>query len=409
MRTTMIPALLLAAEWWICFLFAAVGPAAEPPAAAAAGPDAPVPNAAVIHWQAFAVMPQPLAEPLKTKYDAAVAAPAAPVPADLEPVIEGFRLALGELHRAARVAPCDWNLDYEAGVGCLLPHLEKARTLSKGALLRARLSFAKGKTDEAVADVLAVLKLARDCGRSPVLVSLLVDAAIEKSAGEVLAANLGRLSPAQLDGLAAALDGLPAPPAVAECVRQEGRMFGDWLGRRIDAEAARVADPQAGGRVLEGLLESMLPAADARQTRERERLEKLSVADVRESLRLLREDYARFAEIAGLPMPDRRERFAEIEKRPAATAGPAPNPRFLSALLLPAVSKVCERGDDAFVRRRLLAAAIDVRRRGPDAVRGLTLPGHGAIEHRATAAGFELRCQPDGTGEPVVLEVGPGA
>ena len=171
--------------------FSAVLTAAERPAAAAAT----IPNAAVIYWQAFAQLPAPLAEPQKAKYEAAVTNPSAPVADDLKPIIASFAGSLAELHRAARVAACDWNLDYEAGPECLLPHFEKARALSKAALLRARLGFAAGKTDEAVADVVAVLKLARDCGSSPVLISLLVDAAIEKSATEVLEANLARLSP----------------------------------------------------------------------------------------------------------------------------------------------------------------------------------------------------------------------
>lgn len=384
--------------------------AAEPTGNAAAA----VPNAAVIHWQAFALMPQPAAEPLKAKYDAAIAAPAAPVPADLEPVVEGFRLALGELHRAARVSPCDWNLDYEAGAGCLLPHLEKARTLAKAALLRARLRFADGKTDDAIADVLAVLKLARDCGRSPVLVSLLVDAAIEKSAADVLAANLGRLSPAQLDGLAAALAGLPATPTMENCLRHEGHMFGDWLAGIIEAEAAKVDDPRAGGRVLAAVLARVqgdMPTAEPQDAGKGQLLDTLSVADVRESLRLLREDYARLAAIAGQPAADRTGRLAELEAgaaKPVATAPREQALRILAAQILPAVSKACERADEAHVRRELLSAAVDVRRHGPDAVRGKAVPGHGTIEHRGKGEGFELRCQPGSTKTPVVLAVGPG-
>jgi len=91
--------------------------AAERPAAAAA------PNAAVVYWQAFALLPEPLAEPEKAKYEAAVANPAAPVADDLAPIIAKFDDALGQLHRATKIAACDWNLDYEAGVEGLLPHL----------------------------------------------------------------------------------------------------------------------------------------------------------------------------------------------------------------------------------------------------------------------------------------------
>jgi len=86
--------------------FSTALPAAEKPAAATA------PNAAVVYWQAFALLPEPLAEPEETKYEAAVANPAAPVTDDLRPIVAKFNNSLGQLHRAARIAACDWNPDY---------------------------------------------------------------------------------------------------------------------------------------------------------------------------------------------------------------------------------------------------------------------------------------------------------
>jgi hypothetical protein len=338
--------------------FSGVLAAGERPAAAAAT----VPNAAVIYWQAFALLPAPLVEPQKAKYEAAVANPAAPVADDLKPIVASFAGSLAELHRAARVAACDWTLDYEAGAECCLPHLEKARALSKAALLRARLGFATGKTDEAVADVVAVLKLARDCGSSPVLISLLVDAAIEKSATEVLEVNLARLSPEQLDRLAKAIDALPATPSVADCIRHEGKMFGDWMARVIDAEAAKVADPKAGGKVLAALF-PLVPADD--EAERRKLFDLLSVADVRESLRLARADYEQAAAIADLPAAERRSRWADFEAG-IAKAGPAGSReqamRAISSMFVPATAKVCEKVDEANVRRQLLLQAIKAKR-----------------------------------------------
>jgi hypothetical protein len=339
--------------------FSGVLAAGERPAAAAAT----VPNAAVIYWQAFALLPAPLVEPQKAKYEAAVANPAAPVADDLKPIVASFAGSLAELHRAARVAACDWTLDYEAGAECCLPHLEKARALSKAALLRARLGFATGKTDEAVADVVAVLKLARDCGSSPVLISLLVDAAIEKSATEVLEANLARLSPEQLDRLAQAIEALPATPSVADCMRQEGKNFGDWMARVIDAEAAKVDGPKAGGKVLAALFARAF--GDANEAERRKLPDLLSVADVRESLRLARTDYEQAAAIADLPAAERRSRWADFEAG-ISKAGPAGSReqamRAISSMFIPAAAKVCEKVDEANVRRQLLLQAIKAKR-----------------------------------------------
>jgi hypothetical protein len=93
---------------------------------------------------------------------------------------------LHELHRARAVVPCDWQLDMAAGAGLILPHVDKAVELSRVALLRARQRFASGETDAALSDVLAVFKLARDCGSSPLVISMYVDSAIEESATDVL-------------------------------------------------------------------------------------------------------------------------------------------------------------------------------------------------------------------------------
>ncbi len=318
--------------------------AADPSAGAAAAS----PNAAVIYWQAFAAMPT-LEGEQKTKYEAAIKTTTEPVSDDLRPIVARFDTALRELHRARGVPACDWNLDYGAGPELLLPHLQKARDLSRAALLRARLRFAAEAADAAVSDVVAVLKMARDCGGSPVLVSLLVDIVMENMATEVLAANLPKLTPQQLDGLSAAWKTLPTTPLMADCVQLEGRLFGDWIERLLNTEAAKVNDPQAGGQVLEAMFQrlqadgSSTDANDAEAAQRRKLLESATVADVRESLRLLRADYAELTRIAALAPAERRARCAEFDAKLAAGRKSALREdalRALSHVCLPAIAKV---------------------------------------------------------------------
>ena len=97
----------------------------------------PVPNAAVIYWQAFSELPELLAETEKEVYEAAAANPNALESAELKPIVARFEPALHDLHRAVRVPVCDWNLDYDAGPECRLPHIQSARALAKAALVRA--------------------------------------------------------------------------------------------------------------------------------------------------------------------------------------------------------------------------------------------------------------------------------
>jgi len=383
--------------------------AADPPA----GGGAASPNAAVFYWQAFAALPT-LEGDQKAKYEAAIKSATEPVSDDLQPIVARFDTALRELHRARGVAVCDWNLNYDDGPMLLLPHLQKARELSRAALLRARLRFAAQATDDAVADVVAVLKMARDCGRSRVLVSLLVDIAIEHMATEVITANLACLSPQQLDSLAAALKTLPATPSGADCIRLEGQIFGDWMERFIDAEAAKLDDPKAGGKVLDSLLTltnggSPTDANEADAAQRRKLLESLTVADVRESLRRLRADYAQLAQIASLPPAERRGRWTEFETQLAETQNSTERTdvfRALSRLFLPAIGKVADREDQFHVRQQLVQLAIQVQRHGPDAIKGAAVPNHGPVEYRQTGAGFELRCQPGSAEKPEVLQVG---
>jgi hypothetical protein len=184
------------------------------------------PNAAVIYWQAFASMPR-LNEEEENKFLAAAKSPTEPVSDDLRQIIARFNYALQELHRARGVTSCNWDLNYSHGILLQLPHLDQARKLARAALLRARLRFVAKETDEAIADVGAVLKMARDCGNSPLIVSLLVGFHIEDMATDVLAENLATLSSPELDLLSVKLKTLPATPSMADCERLERQFMGE--------------------------------------------------------------------------------------------------------------------------------------------------------------------------------------
>lgn len=411
-QTALVPAPLLAAET------SATAPAAPLAAEPSTSFPAANPNAAVIYWQAFAAIPT-LEGEQKTKYEAAIKTLTEPPGDGVQLIVAQFDMALRQLHRAGQVKVCDWNLEYNDGLGMLLPHLGKARELGDAALLRARLRFAAKATDDAVADVVAALKLARDCGSSPVIICELVALSIEKKATDVLVANLGSLSSQQLDRLAAELKALPETPSVADCLRLEGRLFGDWTERFIDAEAAKNKDPKAGGKIMESLLTQVgdqnLRAGDGAEAEQfRKLLDSLTVADVRESLRVARTNYAELARITELrPAERRRRRLAEFEDRMAAIRqAPKRKPEdlmhVLSTLFLPAVSKVTERADQFQVRQQLLLLAIQVQRDGPQSLRNAAVPDHGPVEYRQAADGFELRCRPASAEAPEVLRVGKG-
>ena len=290
-----------------------------------------------------------------------------------------------------------------------MPHLQKARELARVALLRARLRFAAGETDAAIIDVLDVYKMARDCGCQPILIAFLVDVAIEKMTNDVLAAHLPLLKPEQLDSLAAELQKLPPTSSVASCIQSEERMFGDWLDRRIHAEAAKLNDPQAGGKLLRilgadtGLESELQPKPDdAEGKRKADLLLSLTVAEVRASLKQMRADYAELGAIATLPVAEQAPRLKKLEdalsearkltKREDAV-------RYFSTTLLPTVSNVLLREDQFLTRRGLMEQAIRVQRQGATALQPVRSQ---RVEHKKTANGFELRC-PAGNSEEVLI------
>jgi len=367
------------------------------------------PNSAVVYWQAFAAIPN-LKDEQKKVLEMATASTTAPFNDDVKPILAQYRVALHELHRARSITPCDWNLDLDAGPELLLPHLQKARELSRVALLQARMRFAAGESDAAVNDVLDVFKLGRDCGCQPILIAFLVNVAIEKTAIDVLAAHLPRLKPEQLDQLETSLKQLPSASTVASCIQWEERLFGDWLERVVDGNAKMVTNPNEGSKLLEmisqaaGIEVALKPKAtdDVEAKRKAELLGALTIADIRESLKRLRMDYRELASIAALTFPEQTSRLKTLEDelnaaRKLKTREDAQ--RYFSTLLLPAVSMVLLREEQFFVRQGLLDQAIRVQRHGADALQPVRAQ---KVEHKKTATGFELRC-PTGSATETVM------
>ena len=135
--------------------------------------------------------------------------------------------ALVEFDHGAALPFCNWDLS----VG-------DASTAHRGAItelvavsgLRARLRFRDGNSSGAVSDVLASMAAERHLSLDGTLASVLFSYKMEQPLVEILAANLYRLSPAQLKELAGGLQSLPAGSTMAaafaaEKVRRNERLW----------------------------------------------------------------------------------------------------------------------------------------------------------------------------------------
>lgn len=359
------------------------------------------PNAAIIYWQAFALMPK-LSDEQKQKLEAATKAATIPVSDDLRSILALFDPTLRELQRVRTVQHCDWQMNYDAGPHLLMPHLQRARELSAPALLRARVRFATGETTAAVSDVMTVLKMARDCGVSPLLIPLLVDVAMEKNAFEVLSAYLPSLAPQQLDELALALKQLPPTASFADCIRGEAGANGVWIEHLVEAEAAKINDPKAGSKIIMAFEDQIAtegdlkPDADfAEVKRVKEMYRSMTVAEVRESVRLMQADYSEMAKIASLDWTEQLNRWAEYESQLAAATRLTKRDdvtRYFSTLFLPQGSKAFDRDEQLYVRRHLIELAVQIQRHGPEAIKSAKPIGRHEVKYQKTDSGFELHC-----------------
>jgi hypothetical protein len=370
------------------------------------------PNAAGIYWHAFAAFPSLDGE---EKNLLKVEAPTdkAPLPSEIVTIVARYERALHEMQRASAVVPCDWQLDMAAGPELILPHVDKAVELSRVALLRARQHFAEGETDAALGDLLAVFKLARDCGASPLIVAMYVDAAIEKSATEVLATHLTRLSTSQVRQFTAALRELPQSNDLASTIAQDQRMSCDWLEREINAEVTRLNDSNAGGQAFLTITTPLFfqggssPSDEeaAEERRKADLLKTLSLSDIQEALQQVRSNYGAIYKIAELPLAERVERSKSLTTLSASNNKMQTREdamRYISKIMMPFDwNEVFVRDERMHVRRQLLEYALNVQIDGAYVVQEI----HGKkVEYRKIDGGFELRCLVGD--KPEVLTVG---
>ncbi len=166
-------------------------------------------------------------------------------------------------HAARQKAPCDWGYDLTQGPELLLPSMAKAKSLTQAARLRVRWHLENGRPDDARDDLLAAFVLGRQVSKDGILLSALVQIAIENILASGIAENWFRFSPATLQQV---MDGILAAPVrgtVAQCVATERVSFKDWLARKITGfQAASGGEAEALERTRL-LLRSVMSDGDA--------------------------------------------------------------------------------------------------------------------------------------------------
>ena len=138
--------------------------------------------------------------------------------------------------------PVDWGLDMTTGPELLLPHLSRAKQASQIARLRLQWALQTGHPAEGRDDVLATLALGRNLAHDGVLISALVQVAMENILLNVLADNYYRIPPETWQDLAAGFAAAPPRGTMEAAIAGgEKQCFYGWFERKI--KTAKLANP----------------------------------------------------------------------------------------------------------------------------------------------------------------------
>ncbi len=168
------------------------------------------------------------------------------------------------LRQAARQkAPCDWGYDLSQGPELLLPSLAKGKLLSQAARLRLRWHLENGRPDDARDDLLAAFVLARQVSRDGILISALVQVAMENILVSGVAENWFRFGPQTLQEVVDGIDAAPARGTIAQCVPTERMAFKDWMTRKIRGFQAESRDEAEALQKTRALMQSSMSDGEA--------------------------------------------------------------------------------------------------------------------------------------------------
>lgn len=188
-------------------------------------------NPALLYWQAASQLPQ-LSEDQATQLND-LAGGRQPFDASKAKDLLNAPNALRLIRKAAEsTVDCDWGLPMEDGPMMLMPHLAKIREMSSLAIVQAESLFAQGKVKAGTEWLLTAHRMARHSGVGDILISNLVQFAIETNALRAAARHCLDWDEATRRSYAAELKSLPPMHSTRAAYRGE-RIFADWVEKRF--------------------------------------------------------------------------------------------------------------------------------------------------------------------------------
>jgi hypothetical protein len=351
-------------------------------------------NAAPIYWQAFAAMPK------MSKEETALVAmkPADPLDkAAAEKLVAKLENSLALLNAAAAISKCDWEVNLAEGLYLQLPYVSKAVELAKAARLRARLRLLEGYPGAAVSDLVASQRLARAAGQPGLLINLLVQISIERSAIQTVAAHFGKFDKAALQQLAAATLEYDGKPSIKHAIEIEKQCYGGWMRRQVEQSKAKHETLAQAPWIAECFAHRANPTPP---TDELVQALGGNWEGFERQLSAFEKDYDELARILGLPHGEVEPALAEFYKRLQENK----STHLLSVLTLPAMEPSFKRKAQLLAERSMLATAIQMQLEGRSkALKSRDPFGDGPFEVSETASGIELKSKLIVDKKPVTL------
>ena len=333
-------------------------------------------NAAVKYLRADAALRQSyaLAPDAAAKLEKALALP---LDGEDEKLVAAAEDALVEFHHGAAIKRCDWIMSDEDGALANTAHRGAITELVAVSGLRARLRFRDGDTPGAMGDALGAIAAARHLSVDGSLASVLFGYKLEREITGVLARNLLRFSPTQLNELASGLGVLPSGFSLSTAFESEKVRRNDFLA------------VVQGAKSRDELIERLLKRAPALRSNKELAGEIVdgcggSVKGFVNCVDQQQSFYASWAPRFALP-PEQFEKAYKSEIEEFARVNP------VIRQFTPALPRF--RWAEAYnqTRRALLHAAIAVRRDGPKALHQHPDPfDQNAFSYMPVDGGFRL-------------------
>src|SRR3989442_248024 len=229
---------------------------------------------------------------------------------------------------AQATVPCDWGIDMSPGPATLLPHLARIKAIAQAARLRAMWDLQQGRPADARDDLLAAFALGRNSARDGVLISALVQIAVQNIVCSTVAESWHQFSPEMLHPLTHGFAAAPPRGTMGGCIPMEKSSFPGWLADKI--LELQKENPGNDAIVMAGTRELLVgfEGKDEGQPNQAqpnfwEQVTKAAGGTSEGVVKLLRDEvllYERLAAIMALPLPEHdgqaKQFSAEIQQSP---------------------------------------------------------------------------------------------